>query len=132
MNYSKVFNSEGNYFVPGIANYRTNGDSQYHRRRVVFYSLAKPHLGTGYQQGDNTFPLYGVNGENFSHYRSFFATANYNLAGFRLSGGVNTSDANNSLPRRWPGRPNQPAKADSTTYTFTSFPRPPSSPAPAG
>lgn len=119
VNYSKVFNSEGNYFVPGLANYRTNGDTQNLGVGWSYTPSEKLTFRTGYQQGDNTFSVYGVNGENYSHYRSFFATASYNLDGFRLSGGVNTSDANNSLPLAEAGQPNETAKADSTTYTFT-------------
>jgi hypothetical protein len=118
VNYSRVYNTEGNYFVPGIANYRTNGDSQNIGVGWSFTPTSTLSLRTGYQQGDNNFSLYGVNGENFSHYHMFFVSVNYSLAGFRLGGGVTNTDANNSLPQVLAGQPNQLSKADSTTYSF--------------
>jgi hypothetical protein len=118
VNYSRVYNSEGNYFVPGIANYRTNGDSQSIGVGWSFNPTSALSLRTGFQEGDNNFSLYGLNGENFSNYHTFFASANYNLAGFRFGGGVTNTDSNNSLPQELAGQPNQLSKADSTTYYF--------------
>ena len=118
VNYSKVYNSEGNYFVPGIANYRTNGDSQNIGVGWSFTPTSNLSFRTGYQQGDNNFTLYGVSGGNFSRYHTFFASVNYNLAEFRLGAGVTHSDTNNSLPEPLVEQPNQLSKANSTTYTF--------------
>jgi hypothetical protein len=118
VNFSRVYNSEGNYFVPGIANYRTNGDSQNFGLGWSFRPTSTLSLNTGFQEGSNNFSLYGASGENFSHFRTFFASANYNLAGFRLGGGVYNSNSNNSLPEALVGEPSQNSKADSTTYTF--------------
>jgi hypothetical protein len=118
VNYSRVYNSEGNYFVPGIANYRTNGDSQDIGVGWSFTPTSNLSLRTGYQQGDNNFSLYGVNGENFSHFHSFFAGVTYALAGFNFGGGVTNTDSNNSLPLVQAGQSTQLSQADSTTYYF--------------
>ena len=122
MNYTKVFNSEGNYFVPGLANYRTNGDTQNIGVGWSYTPSEKLSFRTGYQQGDNTFSVYGVNGQNYSHYRSFFATASYNLDGFRLNGGVNTSDANNTLPQAEAGQANATSQGGQHHLYLQPFP----------
>ncbi len=118
VNFSRVYNSEGNYYVPGIANYRTNGDSQSFGIGWSFKPSSTFALNTGFQEGYNNFSLYGASGENYSHFRTFFASVNYNLDGFRFNGGVNNSDSKNSLPEVLAGEPNQISNADSTTYTF--------------
>jgi hypothetical protein len=118
VNYSRVFNTEGNYFVPGISNYRTNGDSQTIGVAWGFNPNSSFSLRTGCQEGDNNFTVYGMNGENYSHFRTLFASAVYTFAGFRMGGGVNNSDSNNSLPSLLGGGSNQNDKADTTNYNF--------------
>ena len=54
----------------------------------------------------------------FPTFTRFSRRSNYSLAGFRLGGGVNNTDANNSLPQVLAGQTNQLSKADSTTYSF--------------
>ena len=118
VNFSKMYNSEGNYFVPGIANYRTNGNSQtfgvgWSATPAKFLSFS-----AGYQQGDNNYSVYGANGESYSHFQSVFATSNYNVAGFRLGGGFHYTESSNTLPQSLTGQSSEQSKADSTTYTF--------------
>jgi len=119
VNYNKMYNSEGNYFVPGIANYKTNGNGQ----TIGMGWSATPSdalsLSVGYQNGSNNYSVYGQNGENYSHFQSFFAMSNYTVAGFRLGGGFHYTNTSNTFPQFEAGQPNQLSNADSTTYTLT-------------
>ncbi len=117
VNYSRVFNTEGNYFVPGISNYRTNGDSQTIGVAWGYNPNSSFSLRTGFQDGDNNFTIYGINGENYSHFRTLFASVVYSVAGFRMSGGVSNNDSSSTLPSLL-GESDQNSKADSTNYDF--------------
>ena len=107
VNYSKVYNSEGNYFVPGIANYRTNGNGQTLGVGWSATPSSALSLSVGYQHGNNNYSLYGQNGENYSHFQSFFASSNYTLAGFRLGGGFHYTDTSNTFPQILAGQTNR-------------------------
>src|SRR5208282_5470641 len=51
INFSKVYNSESTYSVPGLANYATNGDAQTFGVGWSAHLKSFPSLNLGYQQG---------------------------------------------------------------------------------
>ena len=119
VNFSTVYNSEGNYSIPGIANYKTNGNGE---TLGVGWSATPSKMmsfSVGYQEGSNNYSIYGANSENNSHFQSVFATSNFNVAGFRLGAGFHYTDASNTFPEFITGQSNQESsQVNSTTYTF--------------
>jgi hypothetical protein len=116
--YSRTFNSESNYAIPGIANFKTNGDNQVFGVGWSFNFKNLPSLAVGYQQGSSDTSLYGVQTDSLSNFRSLFGIANYTLDGFHLNGGIHYSNGSSQFPEIIAGQPLQTATSDTTTYTF--------------
>jgi hypothetical protein len=119
VNYSDVYNSESSYFLPGIANYRTNGNSQTFGVGWSGHPTNTLSFSGGYEDGNTNSSVYGTTNQINSHFRSIFGTLNYNLAGFRLGGGVHYSNGNYTFPQFLAGQTSQKSQVDTTTYDFS-------------
>jgi hypothetical protein len=118
-NFSKVFNNESNYAVPGLANYSTNGNSQTFGVGWSANLKNLPSITVGYQQGSSDYSIYGTQGDSLSNFHSVFGNATYNVDGFQLSGGINYSNDSSLFPQIVPGELAEKANSDTTTYTFS-------------
>ena len=118
VNYSDAYNSEGNFSVPGLGNYRTNGNGQSLGVGWSGNPTGLPSFSVGYQLGHNDYSLYGTNGEDHTQYQSIFATSTYSLAGFRLGGGYHYTNASYTLPQILSEESIPQTQSDSSTYNF--------------
>jgi hypothetical protein len=118
VNYSKMYNTEGNYFLPGVANYKTNADSQSFGVGWSLNLKDLPTLSVGYQDADSNYSIYGEPGEGYFHSQSFFANSSYTLAGFRLGGGYHYTDTSSTFPQLLTGQSNQQSQSNTSAYTF--------------
>jgi hypothetical protein len=118
VNYSRVYNGEGNYSVPGVASYKTNGNTQDFGVGWSANVPDLPSLTVGYQQGSSDYSVYGATSGNHSDFHSIFGHTTYTVAGFRLSGGVQHSNIGSLLPQLTEGRPPLNTHSDSTTFNF--------------
>jgi len=116
--FSKIYNSESNYAVPGLANYAANSNTDNFGVGWSAHFKDYPTLIFGYQQGSSDYSLYGTEGDSFTHFHSFFTTANYSVAGFQLSGGVHYSNSNSQFAVLEAGAPAEQSNSDTTTYNF--------------
>ncbi len=85
ISYSKGFNSDGNYGLPGVANYVTHGDND---EFAVSWSLNLPEVPTltaGFQMGNNQYSVYGTNNEGNSAFHTFNLRSAYEAAGFNMN-----------------------------------------------
>jgi hypothetical protein len=119
VNYSDVYNSEGTFFLPGTADFKTNGNSRsfgvgWSGRPTDTFSFS-----AGYQNSSNNSSVYGTNNRIQSHFHSLFATSTYTLDGFRLTGGIRHSNGNYSFPENLAGQTSQTSRVDTTTYNFS-------------
>ncbi len=118
VNYSDAYNSEGNFSVPGLGNYRTNGNGQTLGVGWSGNPTGLPSFSVGYQLGNNDYSLYGTSGRDHTQYQSVFATSTYNLAGFRLGGGYHYTNASYTLPQILSEESIPQTQSDSSTYNF--------------
>jgi hypothetical protein len=119
VNYSANFNGTGNYGIPGIANFNTNGNSQ---GLGVTWSALLPDLPTltvGYQMGNSNYSLYGTDQTGNSDFRSFYANSNYSFKGFNLGGGFSKGSSNALIPGVIVGGQDQTSTTDSTNYALS-------------
>lgn len=118
LNYSYVYNSENDFLLPGIANYKTNGNSQ--TFGVGWSGSPTDTLGfsVGYQQATNNSTVYGTPNEINSDFHSIFGTLRYSIAGFRLGGGIHHSNGNYFFPLSLAGQIGQTNQVGTTTYNF--------------
>ncbi len=118
LNYSNVYNSEGNYLLPGIANYKTDGNAKTFGAGWSGTPTDTLSFSAGYQQAADNSSVYGTNNQIKSHYHSIFATSHYRVAGFRLGGGVHYSNGDFSFPQIFVGQTYQASRVNTTTYNF--------------
>jgi hypothetical protein len=118
VNYSYLYDGEGNYSVPGIGNYRTNGNGQTFGVGWSGNPTGLPSFTAGYEQGSSDYSIYGVSGQDHSQFRSAFATSAYSVAGFNLGGGYRYQDGSYTVPEILTGESIPGSQSDSTTYNF--------------
>jgi hypothetical protein len=118
LSYSNVYNSEGNYLLPGIANYKTSGNSQTFGLGWSGRPTDTFTFSGGYQQASNNSSVYGTNNQIESNYHSIFVTSRYRVAGFQLGGGVHYSNGGFSFPQIFAGQVGQTSHVNTTTYNF--------------
>jgi hypothetical protein len=119
VDYSDVFNSEGNFLLPGIANYRTNGNSQTFGVGWSGRPTDTLSFSAGYEDSSNNSTVYGTSNNIETHFQSIFAALNYTLDGFRMAGGVHYSNGTYSFPEVLTGLASQTSQMSTTTYNFS-------------
>ena len=83
ISYSKAFNSEGNYAVPGLANYVTHGNNNTFGVNWSENLPDAPSLSAGFQLGNSQYSVYGTNDQGQQHVS--FAQPPFGLPGWRAS-----------------------------------------------
>jgi hypothetical protein len=99
INYAKAYNSEGNFAVPGVANYTTHGDSQTIGIQWSELVPGLPTLSASYQRGSSQYSIYGTDSNGNSDFSSFNLHSSYMLAGFNLGAYFNDGSSHSDLPQ---------------------------------
>lgn len=94
--YSEAYNSDGNYDVPGLANYVTHGNSDTFSVNWNENLMNVPNVSAGYQRGSSRYTVYGLNDEGTNNFDSVNLHSSYRLAGFNL-GAYYTEGGSHSL-----------------------------------
>ncbi len=99
INYAKAYNSEGNFAIPGVANYTTHGDSQTFGISWAELVPGLPTLSASFQMGSSQYSIYGAdaNGNTDSH--SFNLHSSYTLAGFNLGAYFSDGSSHSDIPQ---------------------------------
>lgn len=98
VSYSKGYNSEGNYGIPGVSSYVTNGNND---EFGVSWSLnlpRKPTLSAGYQLGNDNYSVYGSNDQGNSTFHSFNLRSSYMIAGLDMTGFYGKGGSHSLIP----------------------------------
>ncbi len=82
--YSKAYNSEGNYAVPGLANFVTHGNSDTFGINWSENLKEMPSFFAGYQMGKSKYNVYGSSGDGNNAFRSVNLHSAYVWEGFNL------------------------------------------------
>ncbi len=118
VNFSRSYASEGNYLVPGLTSYKTNGNTQTFGAGWSVNLPKRPSISVGYQQGTSEYSIYGASSGNSSDFYSVFGHASYTIAKFHLNGGVHYSNLSSKYPQLLQDQPSPKINSDSTTYSF--------------
>jgi len=119
VNYTAAYNTTGNYGIPGISAFNTNGNNQ---SFAVGWSALLPNLPTlnvGYQQGNQNYSLYGTNQTGNSDFHSLYLNSNYSIAGFNLSGGISSGTSEALIPGVLVNGQETNSTSDNKSYTFS-------------
>ncbi|HEU5402303.1 MAG TPA: hypothetical protein VFU86_13150 [Terriglobales bacterium] len=116
VSYSKGFNSQGTFGVPGLPDFTTHGDND---SFGVGWSANLPDLpsvSTQLQWSHSAYSIYGTDSDGNSASHSFNIRSGYSLAGFSLNGGFSHAAANSDVPLLL--APGNAATSDVTSDTW--------------
>ncbi len=99
INFAKAYNSEGNFSVPGVANYTTHGDSQTFGIGWAELVPGLPSLSANFQMGSGHYSIYGSNDTGTSDNHSFNLRSGYTLMGFNLTGFFTDGGGTSEIPQ---------------------------------
>ena len=118
INFSKAYNSEGNYAVPGLANYVTHGNNDAFGISWSENIPDKPTLSAGFQFGNSQYSVYGSNDEGNNAFHSFNLHSSYSLAGFNMGAYYSTGGAHSLIPEVVSGQQGSETQSTNTNYGF--------------
>jgi hypothetical protein len=98
INYAKAYNSEGNFAIPGVANYTTHGNSDTFGINWAVLLPGLPTLSASFQSGSSQYSIYGANDSGSSASHSFMVRSGYTLAGFNLSAFFTDGGGHSEIP----------------------------------
>jgi len=84
VSYSKAYNSEGNYAIPGIANYVTHGNSDTFGINWSENIPGKPSFSAGFQFGGTNYSVYGTNDQGNDSFHTLNLHSGYSVGGFNM------------------------------------------------
>jgi hypothetical protein len=99
INYSKAFNSEGNYAVPGLTDYVTHGDSDTFGVTWSENVPKKPSFSAGYQMGSSQYTVYGTKDEGENRFHSLNLHSGYTLEGFNMAAFYTMGGSHSLIPQ---------------------------------
>ncbi len=119
ISYAKAFNSEGNYAIPGVANYTTKGNSD--SLGIGWSEVVPdwPSLAANFQTGGSQYSIYGSNDNGNTDSKSFSLRSGYILRGFNLSAYFTDGHSHSDIPEVLQGSTQgETATSDSLGYGF--------------
>jgi hypothetical protein len=99
INYSKAYNSEGDYAVPGLANFVTHGNSDTFGINWSENLPDAPSFSAGFQTGTSQYNVYGANEDGNNSFHSINLHSGYKWAGFNMGAYFTTGDASSQVPQ---------------------------------
>jgi len=99
ISYSRAYDSEGNFALPGLPNYTTHGNND---TFAINWSEQVPHmpsLSFGFQEGGNQYSIYGTNNNGNTGFHSFTLHSGYLIDGFSLSAYYQNGTSHSEIPQ---------------------------------
>jgi hypothetical protein len=96
--WSKAFNSEGNYAVPGLTNYVTHGDSDTFGINWSENIPDAPSFSAGFQAGSSQYSVYGANDQGRNSFHSLNLHSGYRWEGFNMGAYYTTGGGKSEIP----------------------------------
>jgi hypothetical protein len=118
VNYSKAYNSDGNYSVPGLANYVTHGNSDTFGVNWNENLPDMPSFSAGYQTGSSQYSVYGANDSGENTFHSLNLHSGYRFAGFNMGAYYSAGAGHDLIPEVVTGQEQGETHSDSDAYGF--------------
>ncbi len=99
INFAKAYDSEGNFSIPGVANYTTRGNSQTFGVGWAELVPGLPSLSANFQMGSDQYSIYGSNDNGTTDSHSFSLRSGYTLKGFNLSAFFGDGGGSSAIPQ---------------------------------
>ena len=118
ISYTKAIDAEGNYDVPGLANYVTHGNNDALGISWGFNFPHAPSFSAGYQMGSNQYSVYGTDDQGSSKFRTLNLHSSYRLAGFSMGAFYTTGESHALIPEVVTGEAGSESQSDNSGYGF--------------
>jgi hypothetical protein len=118
INYTKAWNSEGNYDVPGIANYVTHGNNDAFGIHWGEELPGIPSLSAGFQMGNSQYSVYGTNDSGKDAFHSLNLNSSYKVAGFNMGGYYTSGGGHALIPEVVSGQQDSETQNDNDGFGF--------------
>ena len=118
INYAKAYNSEGNFAIPGVANYTTHGDSETFGVNWAELVPGLPTLSANFQMGNSQYSIYGSNDNGTTDNHSFTLHSSYTLAGFNLGAYFGDGAGHADIPQILQNSTEEDTSSSSRDYGF--------------
>jgi len=96
--WSKAYNSDGNYAVPGLADYVTHGNSDTFGVNWSENIPDAPSFSAGFQSGTSQYSVYGANDDGENSFHSLNLHSGYRWEGFNMGAYFTTGAAHSLIP----------------------------------
>ncbi len=116
--WSKAYNREGNYDIPGLANYVTDGNSNTFGINWSEELPSMPSFSAGWQSGSSNYSVYGIDEEGTNNFDSLNLHSGYNLDGFGMGAFYNHGTSNSMIPAVLAGEQSAETSSTSGAYGF--------------
>lgn len=118
--YSKAYNSEGNYAIPGLANYVTHGNSDTLGISWSENLPDKPSLAASYSMGSSQYSVYGTNDSGQNHFHSASLHSAYSVGGYTLGAYYSLGHSNAIIPQVIINQPETETRTSTNNFGFTA------------
>ncbi len=119
VSYTRDYNQESTYTLPGPQNYVTSGNGQGFGIGWGINLPNAPSFSIGYSHGASDYSVYGTDQSGSNSFNNFFVHSSYRLAGFSLSGGFNINNSNAEIPQIFSTGLTETSTTDSKSLFFT-------------
>jgi len=116
VSYSKSYNSEGTFGLPGISGVTTHGNGQVFSIGWSEIVPDKPNVSANFSMGDNNYSIFGLNEQSNSNFKNFTTSASYALEGWRLTGNYHYANTDVNVPVISPLEQAQQSKSSDNTF----------------
>ncbi len=99
ISFSKAYNSDGNFSIPGVANYVTHGNSDAFGINWSENLPDAPSFSAGFQTGSSQYSVYGANEQGNNRYHSINLHSGYRYAGFTFGGFYSNGSSHAGIPQ---------------------------------
>jgi len=121
VNFSKTWDAEGTYNLPGVANYVTHGNGTGFGIGWGEAIPEMPSLTARYQRGNNDYSLYGSDSNGSSNYNNFNLNSNYQIAHFGLGAFYTLGDNHSDIPEIVSGQAASTIDSHNQTFGFNVY-----------
>lgn len=120
VSYSKAYNSDGNYAVPGLANYVTHGNSDTFGVNWGENLPNAPSFNAGFQMGTSNYSVYGTNDQGSNAFHSVNLHSGYKLAGINMSAYYSNGGSHSLIPEVVTGLASSESESTNSAYGFNA------------
>lgn len=118
ISYSKAYNTEGSYSVPGLANYVTHGNNDTFGVNWNESLPNAPSFSAGFQMGSSQYSVYGTNDQGTNAFHSLNLHSSYTLAGFAMGAFYSLGGGHALIPEVVAGEQSAEQHSDSSAMGF--------------